>query len=162
MVGWGFYKRWAISANDLFRILIKVWKCKRQGCGGYISIQPLFLLPYRQYTFTVIHQVLCARLLDGQTLRASWQRVMGEARFAYQTVQHWVKALSVRCNFWSGIMQGEAGLLPVTGTMTGPARMLAIMEQYLDPAGDEATRLARHGVLLNRYRGSPLCHRQYP
>ena len=160
-MGWGFYQRWAISADGLYRILIKVWKCKRQGCGGYISIQPMFLLPYRQYTFAVIYQVLCARLLDGLTLRASWQRAMGDTRFVYQTVQHWVKALRKRCGFWSGLMQDDAGIVPVAAKVSGPVHMLTILERYLGKDATDNMRVVRHGGLMNRHRGSPLCCRLY-
>lgn len=161
-MGWGSYPRWAIDADGLHRILIKLWKCQRQAVGGYISVQPTFLLPYRQHTFLVIHRILCLRLLLGLTLRDSWQRVMGGSRFAYQTVQYWVKALPARCGFWRGIMQGETGLASVAGNATGVVQMLAIMEQYLGPDAGENARIARHGVLLNRYRGSPLCRHLYP
>lgn len=165
LVGWGFYGRWAIDASGKHRIPIHVLKCKRQGCGGYISIQPTFLLPYRQYTFAVIYRILCLRLLMGQTLRESWQQVMGTfpgyLPFAYQLVQSWVKALRVRCDFWSGLLQGEIGLAPVVAEVSGTVRMLTILEQYLGRGTTEDVRLARHGDLLNRYRGSPLCRRAY-
>lgn len=160
-MGWGYYRRWAIDADGMFRILIKVWKCRRQAAGGYLSVQPTFLLPYRQHTLLIIYRILCLRLLAGTTLRNSWQWVMGGTRCMRQTVQHWVKALPAQCDFWSGIMQGEAGLVPLADNVSGVVRMLTIMDQYLGGATDEADREARHAALLNRYRGSPLCRRRY-
>jgi hypothetical protein len=161
LVCWGYYERGADDASGQYRIPIKVLKCRRQASGGYISMHPAFLLPYRRYTFAVVYQVLCLRLLLGLTLRASWQQVMGETAFVHQKVQYWVKALQVRCSFWSGMLQSDTGVVSFAANVSGPVRMLTILEQYLGKGAAEDVLVARHGALLNRYRGSPLCHRLY-
>jgi len=157
-VGWGFYERWALTAAESFLIPIKLWKCRRQESGGYISIQPTFLLPHRQYTLAVIYKVLCLRLLLGLTLKESLLRVFGDVPIpSYQTVQYWVKELRRNCGTWIGILQGEVGVEAFAVQVSAPAHLLTVLQRYL--GGDVADPVLelRHGELLNRYRGSPLC-----
>jgi len=137
-------------------------KCRRRKSGGYISMHPTFLLPYRRYTLTVVYEVLLFLLLRGMTPLESWQRAMGDARFVRQKVQYWVKALRARCGFWSGILQSETGVVTCAANVAGPVHMLTILEQYLGRDATETQWVARHGELLHQYRGSPLCHRSYP
>jgi len=87
---------------------------------------------------------------------------MGDARFVRHKVEYWGKALQARCAFWIGMLQSETGVVAGAAKVSGPVQMLTILEQYLGKDATEAMWVERHGALLNRYRGSPLCHRLYP
>lgn len=149
--------------------MIKVWKCKRQKTGGYISIQPSFMIPYKQYVFTVIYRVLKYRLKLGLTINESLGRVFRkEVIPGYQTVQYWIKGVKVSCGRWTGILE-EAGRFtiacPKKGSSLHPIELvhfIIVLERYLEPSqkdiGYEQSMVINslHSRLLERYRGSPL------
>lgn len=163
MVSWGYYERWACTGKGRYRIVIKVLKCRNQESGGYISIQPTFLIPYKQYTFEVVYKVLNLRIKSGLTLRESLARVFKEGvRPGYQAVQHWINGVKESCGHWIGVLQ-EAGKFtlacPKQGSRVYSPELLhfiIVLEKYLAGAQTDIAIHTLHGKLLKTYRSSPL------
>lgn len=167
LVGWGYYERNACDGCAWYRIYIKIWKCKRQAHGGYISIHPSFLLPYKQYTFRVIYQILSLCIIKRLSIQASIRRVMKKKQTSYQTVQHWIRTLKEKAGIWIGLLQSE---LKTSLTRSGDraskqsAELLHVMlalEKYFATSPSWNEKETRHVVLITRYRGSPFSSRRF-
>ena len=157
LVGWGYYYRWCCNGYDWYLIPIKIWKCRNQKSGGYISIQPTFLLPYRQYAFSVIYRVLRNCRVKGKTIQGSLKAVFREkVRPSYQTAQGWIKVLTQRSGVWIGLLKGEMESgWPRRCGMENPEYLMVLLEEYFAGAGKEIEMAARHGKLIHLGRGSP-------
>lgn len=147
---------------------MKIWKCKRQKTGGYISIQPSFMVPYKQYTFVAIYRVLRLYLVMGLTINRSLRRVFRESAMpCYQTVQHWIKGIKISCGRWTGILQ-EEGRFKVARPKKSNLRpielvhFIIVLERYLHPARIDIEIDFKHYKLLERYHSSPLSHLTFP
>jgi len=159
MIGWGFYKRWACTSNNRYRIPIKIWKCKK--VNRYISILPTFLLPYKQYTFSVIYTVLKLYILSGLSMEKSLAQVFSKSCSpAYQLVQYWIKGISKKCSIWTAMLQqdNKLNMKPSVNKSSRPQELIQLMEAmeyYFQHTQVDAQREAMHEKLFNRYRGSP-------
>lgn len=166
LVGWGYYQRDACDGCAWYRIYIKIWKCKHQLHGGYISIHPTFLLPYKRYTFRIIYQILSLCIVQGLTIQASIRCVMEIERTSYQTVQHWIRSLRKKAAIWLGILQSELKTsLSHTRTSRSehPAELVKVM-MALDKYFTDATwdkQEMKHAALVTRNRGSPFSSHRF-
>ena len=161
LIGWGYYWRWVTTPDGCYRIPIKLWKCRRQETGGYISIQPTFLVPRKQCSFNVLYLLLRCIFLRGADFTTGLETVIkhGE-RLSYQAVRQWVASLKSSCGRWIGILQGEleAPVKRPAKSFRDPelAYLAAVLTRFLKPARTPVQRDRLHCLLLNRYRGSPL------
>jgi len=161
LIGWGYYWRWVICHEERFRIPIKLLKCKRQRTGGYISIQPTFLVSRRQCSFNVLYLLLNCLFLRGLSITESWKVVLTHKwGHSHRAVRQWIQSLKTVCTQWIGVLQGEIGA-PVARPNTfyrdpDLAYLAAVLAEYLKSASTPVQRNRLHGILLNRYRGSPL------
>lgn len=161
LIGWGFYWRNACDGFEWYRIPIKIFKCKRQQHGGYVSIHPTFLLPYRQYSFSLIYEVLHRYFLLGLTMKESLTQVFRkEILPSYQTFQHWIRGLKKRSGLWIALLQQEGRFtVPRTVNSFRPNDLVHVMEvlrTYLLIQEDVCGETLIPASILNRYRGSPL------
>lgn len=161
LIGWGFYWRNACDGFEWYRIPIKIFKCKRQQHGGYLSIHPTFLLPYKQYTFSLIYEVLHRYFLLGLTMKESLSQVFRkEILPSYQTVQHWIRGLEKVPGLWISLLQeqGRFTLAPPVCSIR-PKNLIHVMEvlrAYLSIQKEQGRCFLIPASVLNRYRGSPL------
>lgn len=163
VIGWGFYERWAIGAEGTYRIPIKVWKCRRQHSGGYISMLPSFLVPNHQYTLDTIYDSVKRVVCEGMALVGSLKAVFGKQAPSYQLLQWWLEAMEKRASEWIGLLQGEANnpipppsvALPA-GIAQEVAHLLKIMEKSVKVPEDSAGLKAHHAQWFNRYRAGPI------
>jgi hypothetical protein len=140
--------------------VIKVWKCRRsRKC---VSIHPTFLIPRKQYTFSVLYAVLRLYLVQGLGLGESVAGVFaGKVSPSYQVVQHWIHGMKRGAAVWVGLLQGETGATPSGWPTAAPGRpvelvhLMVLLDRYLAGASSVGEREALHGRLYNRYRGSP-------
>lgn len=146
---------------EWYRIPIKIFKCKRQKYGGYLSIHPTFLLPYKQYTFSVIYGVLYRYFLLSLTMRESLNQVFQEEIIPfYQTVQHWIRGIKKVSGLWISLLQeeGRFTLSPPICSLR-PEELVHLMEvlrTYLLVQKEKDGEALIPASVLNRYRGSPL------
>lgn len=162
LIGWGYYQRWATTEVKSYWIDIKIVKCTRQTRGGYISIQPTFMIPYKQHVFKVIYYVLKFYLLIGMTMKESLSRVFQGIIPGYQIIQAWKKSIKKNSGTWIGILQSELkrGYPKTTKNESPVVYLMRLLEMYFEKSKASMCMNELHGRLLKRYRGSPLTHLQ--
>jgi len=84
----GFYKRSVADIDSDCVIRVRRFLCS--ACRRTVSLLPEFVLPYLRFTILVIGAFLKARLLFGQTLKASAETAH-QAGMPYQRGQQWVR-----------------------------------------------------------------------
>ena len=130
--------------------------------GNTVSIMPIFMLPYKRFSFAVIYQVLVGLFLQGSTIVGSLRKVMHAANYlpSHRAVQLWVKSVKQGCDRWIGIVQGE-----LECAVTQPSRfhrdvklahLITVLEKFFEADAPCREKACRHAQLWNRYRGSPL------
>ena len=160
LIGWGYYQRGVTTGDDEFQIPIKRWLCKITG--STVSIMPVFLVPYKRFSFAVIYQVLVGLFLQGLTIVGSLKKVVRTADSipSHRAVQLWVKSMKKGCGYWIGILHGELG-----SAVAQPdtfhrdiemAHLMTALEIFFEPDSTWQEKAKRHAQLWNRYRGSPL------
>ncbi len=159
LIGHGFYKRWVITNTSSYRIVIKVWKCKKTR--KYVSVHPTFLLPYKQYRLSLIYKILKLHILSGLSMKASLESVFSKTEIpSYQLIQNWIKNMLVSCGIWLGILQSLSGkcLVPQNNKSRYSRELIHLMlilEEYFKECKTSEEIEIMHGKLFNRYRGSP-------
>jgi hypothetical protein len=84
----GFYRRTLVEID--FSGVIRVRRYLCHACKRTVSLLPEFVLPYLRFGLCVIASFLVARLLKGQTLKASAASA-GQPHMPYQRGQFWVR-----------------------------------------------------------------------
>lgn len=89
LIRWGYYTRWACTAERMHLLRIQRVRCKE--CGRTHSLLPDFLHPHRQYVLDLMQRAVRLYLLAG----LSWARLLssladpGPAR---STVREWLNS----------------------------------------------------------------------
>lgn len=159
LIGWGYYSRNACDGTKIYRIFIKIWKCKR--CKRYISIHPTFLIPYRQYTLIVIYKTLRYYFKCEVTIQNILNKIFHpDIMPGYQLVQQWLKQIKKSSNKWIGILQSEIKEAIKKPTNKNDCRdvelvyFMMVLEKYFNSnAAIEIEK--KHQSLVTKYRGSP-------
>jgi transposase-like protein len=84
----GFYRRTLVERG--FDGIIRVRRYLCHACKRTVSLLPEFALAYLRFGLAVISRFLVARLLKGQTLKAS-AAAAGQPHMPYQRGQFWVR-----------------------------------------------------------------------
>lgn len=101
LVRHGVYWRRPRDREQVYRIPIQRWRCKR--CRQTVSALPDCLVRFRWYVVAVIEQVVSGREEEQMT----WAQLQVGLWLHLRTMQRWCKSIGVQAGRWLGAVQRE-------------------------------------------------------
>jgi len=94
-------------------------------------------------------------------MKASLESVFSKSETpSYQLIQNWIKSMLVNCGIWIGILHSLNGICSISKKNKSRyprelIHLMLVLEEYFKECKTAEELEIKHGILFNKYRGSP-------